>query len=420
MTPSEDFLISLAAQEELSYAAHKTLATAPSSYVRRLWAGRGDKPKDLVEERLKVETHPKVLRALIEDFESDALITVIERGQTAVILEEIFTRYCYLKEDLALKALKLAKELDPTGYREGIIQSSDLISSASFDLWDPPNTHILAAVITDGPLKVLEPICKGMSRLYWEPGADILLDRITEKLCPETVEALSALAPIKTFTSLKSTGQENIKNLLQSTPSEELSETAQQQLNLLRWWAGLGPEPENNPSVEEIKNAGTAPSELPFKLAMDAPVETAEAFIEGTKLANSASMYVFVQWADKHRREVDYKLVAKWTQEITSKKSVLVDALLTVADNLVKLRPLTPPWLQKSGGLFVEKTSTMEEAKHFPLKEVLAHYRYNREVFSLLSGSDKSLEVFYALADTYEGTLAEFLEVINDFKAENA
>lgn len=430
MNLSEEFLVKLAGQKEhLKNEVHQALATAASSYVREVWAGREDKPKELVAERLKVETDPQVLSALIEDLEADVVTTLIERGQTGVLIEEILRRRRHFKEDLILEAFKLAKQLDPTGYHEGLEKCSEVIGEAAFTLWSEASRPILLTIINDGPVSALEYLCNYIPPRYWDPAADALVNRITETLNPKSLYALGTLAQVKTFTSLKSTAQETIKNLLQTEPSKDFNENDRQALDALRWWAGLRDEPKNNRDAEELKRLGRV-TDSTFSLAMDAPVEAAKAFIEGTKLASNIHVQAFTQWAYEHCGEVDYKVVAEWMQKLIQPNGTVLnalfavgavtDALFTIADDLVKLRPLMPSALQGNGALLLQKAKTLDEVKQFPLKEILAQERYSQEVFGLINSSDKSLEIFYALADTYEGTLAEFLEVINDFKAESA
>lgn len=419
MKNSEALLTNLAAQgSTLEYGVHKVMAYSPSERVRRIWARRGDIPKDLITERLNVETDTEVLIALMGDLELDRVTTLIKRGRSDAVLNDIFSSYLYYDENLKLQVLKLVKELDPTGYSEGLSQCTELIGDIVLDLWDDSGKDILMVLINDGPDDLLEVLGADAPRTTWHPATEALLNRITRTFNEESIVALYLMARVKTFSTLKKGLQEDIKKFLLAVDGET-GRKKKQALGVLKWWAEIEPKPKRNPLVENLEKAGTNPENSPFKLTVDATVEEAAAFIEATKLASDASVTAFNQWAYEHRRKVDHKLVAKWMLETFTKTRPALDALIATADDLIKLRELAPPEIQTNWKLFLQKTRSFEEAKNFPLKEVLTSNLYGRELIQQIRNLDENLEIFYALADTYEGTLAEFLEVINDFKAEN-
>lgn len=420
MKNGEQFLTGLADQKTaIKPETHKILAASPSEYVRRAWADRKDKPKDLLEERLQVETDALTLKILMGDLDIEVVTMLIKRGRTDIVLKEALENYSDHEGNLVLQTLKLAKKLDPDRYAQSIAEDFDVTSDIVFDMWDDLVFPVAQILIEDTPLEFIEHISQEMIHMEAGPCLQGVFTRITSELSAGSVRALCSVAHAKKFTELTGQIQGQLRKFLQTVEPTKLEHAEMQKLEALSWWAGLTPKPTGNPFADTITEARAEPENSAFALPAEATVKEVDRFVKSTNLDKKGTADAFTRWALLHRKEVDHKIVASWLKKIPKSETTLAD-MLTVADDVLRLRQLAPPWAQKNAKLFLENINAFEEVKSFPLKEVLLYYKEREKIFDLITHFDSKLEIFYAISDTYEGTLGEFLEVINTFKADNA
>lgn len=415
MEKAEWFLLDLMENSRnINLETHKILASSPYIKVRRAWASSANKPHELVTERLKTEDDTYTLRQLISNLEPEVVTILATRGRADVILEEIFTCFSRYEEEEIVQALKLARDLNSEAY----VRAAGNEAGKDSGLWYSNNDSIMEMIIPHVPAESLTDLAWNLPGGNWDSLTSAFFNKVTTVTCEETLEALS-VAATRPFGSLTKTAQKSVEEMLGNPTPEKLSQKQEETLKALKWWAGMGPAPAHNELVDEIKLCHNAPEDLPVWLPADADVEEAKAFVQATQLKTAPAVNAFSQWLGMHKRTLDPELILAWLTKF-DKNAGMLDRLVGAADDLGKLRALSPAWLKGNTGLFLKHAQSIGEVENFPLENVLADYKNSAELLEYIKSFDKSLEIFYTLSNTYEGTLAEFLEVIKEFKAENA
>lgn len=427
MANAEDFLLDLTVRgAKLKLETHRFLSSAPYVDVRRTWAGRNDTPPEIVAERLQTETDTVTLMHLARDLKPETVTVLVKRKLTGALLEQTMMNLLYCKEDVTLDALKLMKKLDPRGYTKAMKKASSIMISGDEeglwvdnldDLWREEYQKLALFLIDELPLDALEDLCQQMPRMAPQEYYDAVFTRITKRFCKEALRVLAVMTDTKPFATLKPSTQNEIRNFLQTEVDENFDKRFEM-LEALRWWAEISPPPKNNSLVHDIEDAGTGPSS-PVALTPEDPAEKAIEFVNATHLEGWADQTTFLHWARLHPKEIDSKIVASWLEDVKNATQLLT-SMIGCATSPSELRQLAPKWAEGYSSYFLSQANTMEEVKKFPLREVIVNYRNIEELFEYIKSLDESLEVFYALSGNYEGTLGEFAEVIEAFKAEKA
>lgn len=420
MTTTEDFLCALIDYtENIKPQIHRLLAESPLKAVRLRWADCRNKPRELLLERLKVENDPDVLRQLIsDDFNKEELKILVERKRTDAIIESVLAEACYGNQEAMAKGLKFAKELDPAEYVQAMEKiAAEKVDEETFDYWEAETPTLGNLFIEELPLGALRNFLHPLFISDWEQHEEAVFTRLTEEEFKEARDCFAIATCGISFRKIKENSKANVIAYLEK--DVELSDEDTEALEAFRWWAGIGEKPSNKFAQGIITN-NTSPQDFSTGVNPGDPASKVTEMIEATKFESNAVVDLFIAWIREGQEgKVDHKTVAKWF-ELVDENNTRSLWFLEACDSISKLIPLLPDWLKSKPERIYARVKKLEDAKELSLKEMMFFYEKKDELLELLiEGTGGNMEMFYALAGNFEGTVRDFLEVGKELQSEN-